>query len=115
MFGKLFGRKGSSGSGTSKGEGGNGRPPLPSDPAALRQMAMNHTQALMGGHEGLWHISEAQSWDVDLTNAEIRWIFSGDRIVRAPVQFIGTWNSADNTFLWGWNPPSATPASSGAA
>lgn len=109
MFGKLFGRKGSSGSGSSDGTGGAGRPVIPSDPAALREMAMAHTQTLMSAHEGLWHISEAQTWDVDLKAPEIRWIFADGRIVRAPVQLIGTWNSVDNTFLWGWDHPSATP------
>lgn len=113
MLGKLFGRKG--GSGSSGEKGGAIRPPLPSDMTALRKMAMAHTSTLMGAHENLWHISQADRWDADLTVPEIRWIFADGRIVRAPLQLIGTWNSSDETFLWGWDHPSATPQTAIAA
>jgi hypothetical protein len=44
-------------------------------------------------------------WDVDLEAGWIR--FTGAKVIAtAPVQVIGTYNTKDGTFLWGWDHPS---------
>ncbi|WP_373489292.1 DUF6882 domain-containing protein [Blastomonas sp.] len=44
-------------------------------------------------------------WDVDLDKGVIRFT-SATKMVSAPVQVIGTYNTLDGTFLWGWDHPS---------
>lgn len=48
----------------------------------------------------------ADRYDLDLATGEINWLFP-DRTVRAPAQLLGTWSNQDETFLWGWDHPSA--------
>lgn len=44
-------------------------------------------------------------WSVDLDAGAITFT-SATKIVSAPVQVIGTYNTRDRTFLWGWDHPS---------
>jgi hypothetical protein len=90
-------------------------PPLPVDFQGLMSRAGTHTDALMNEHESGWHISKAAHWGVDLAAGEITWYFPRGKNVRAPVQLIGTWTSTDETFLWGWDHPSAPAGSATAA
>lgn len=55
---------------------------------------------------------EFAEWDVDLEQGVIRFIGRA-RAYSAPVQVIGTYNTLDGTFLWGWDHPSV-PAALGA-
>ncbi len=48
---------------------------------------------------------EAFHWSVDLDKGEIQFTASS-YVATAPVQVIGTYNSGDGTFLWGWDHPS---------
>jgi hypothetical protein len=50
---------------------------------------------------------EHYDWSVDLDAGTIRFT-SATKIVTAPVQVIGTYNSLDGTFLWGWDHPSVS-------
>lgn len=49
--------------------------------------------------------AEHFDWAVDLEVGIIRFT-SATRVVSAPVQVIGTYNTLDGTFLWGWDHPS---------
>jgi len=48
---------------------------------------------------------ERYDWNVDLKAGTIKFT-SATKIVTAPVQVIGTYNTLDGTFLWGWDHPS---------
>ncbi len=48
---------------------------------------------------------EHYDWDVDLDEGVIRFT-SATKVVSAPVQVVGTYNTVDGTFLWGWDHPS---------
>ena len=109
MFKKLFGK------GETPKNSDSNRPPLPTKFEPLQDMAFHHTQALMAAHQGSWRLGEGDQWAVDLAAGEIRWTFPDGKLVRAPGQLIATWNSADDTFLWGWDHPSAPPGSAVAA
>lgn len=50
---------------------------------------------------------EHYDWSVDLEEGVIRFT-SATRTVSAPVQVIGTYNTLDGTFLWGWDHPSVS-------
>jgi hypothetical protein len=48
---------------------------------------------------------ELYDWSVDLEAGTITFT-SATKMVSAPVQVIGTYNTLDRTFLWGWDHPS---------
>ena len=48
---------------------------------------------------------ERYDWAVDLDAGSITFT-SATKVVSAPVQVIGTYNTLDQTFLWGWDHPS---------
>ena len=106
MFKKLFGRKIAPSS---------DRPNLPCDFNELQEMAFHHTQALMEAHTNTWGLGTAENWDVDLAAGQIAWSFADGKIARAPAQLIATWSSQEDTFLWGWDHPSAPPGTALAA
>lgn len=58
------------------------------------------TRLLQGIFDG-----EEFDWAVDLEAGTIRFT-SATKVVSAPVQVIGTYNTLDGTFLWGWDHPS---------
>ena len=78
------------------------------DPPEFRQLvekAMIHLQTLTTAHDGLWHIGEA-SWGADLDAGIITFDSPNGMHAEAPVQIIGTYNTDDETWLWGWDHPS---------
>lgn len=52
---------------------------------------------------------EHYDWSVDLEEGTIVFA-SATKTVSAPVQVIGTYNTLDGTFLWGWDHPSVSEA-----
>ena len=52
---------------------------------------------------------EHYDWSVDL-DAGLITFTSATKVVSAPVQVIGTYNTRDGTFLWGWDHPSVPEA-----
>ncbi|MBI2307905.1 MAG: hypothetical protein HYU78_11450 [Rhodocyclales bacterium] len=66
-------------------------------------------------HRGTWHFGEEKSWDVDQDNGHIIFTFANGTVASSPVQIVGTYNSKDSTFMWGWNHPSVVPALQAAA
>ena len=53
-------------------------------------------------------------WAVDLEAGTIAFT-SASRVISAPVQVIGTFNTLDQTFLWGWDHPSVSEPLAAAA
>ena len=80
---------------------------LPYPPALASQVAggMESLKVLMSIHDRLFQISKA-GWSVNQDAGTI--IFTSPAGVRAiaPVQIIGTYNTQDGTWLWGWDHPS---------
>lgn len=54
----------------------------------------------------VWAIGTEQNWNADLDEGWLRWTFADGRVMQAEVQVVGTYNTADGTFLWGWDHPS---------
>jgi len=73
---------------------------------AYIEKANNHLQTLTQAHQNSWGLGSSDRWDADQETGVISWTFVDGVIVQAPFQIIGTYNSLDNTFLWGWDHPS---------
>jgi hypothetical protein len=69
------------------------------------EKAVHALQLLTATHDSTWHIGTAD-WSVDQDKGSI--VFTSPHGIRAvaPVQIVGTYNSQDGTWLWGWDHPS---------
>ncbi len=79
---------------------------LPLDePDRSLDVSMHYLDALTNAHNATWRLGTAR-WDADLDAGTLT--FTNDRgwKIVAPVQVIGTLNTADGTWLWGWDHPS---------
>ncbi len=61
--------------------------------------------AKAGVHDATWHLSEC-SWSVDQDTGVIEFAHPDGLVATCPVQIVGTYNTADGTWLWGWDHPS---------
>jgi len=57
-------------------------------------------------HAATWHLGQEDNWAVDMTEGTITFSFPDGVKATAPIQVVGTYNTADGTFLWGWDHPS---------
>src|SRR4051812_26144188 len=75
---------------------------------ALIEMSMEELRVKTAAHDGAWDLASAD-WEVDQETGLI--VFTGAGVTAtAPVQIIGTYNTLDGTWLWGWDHPSVLPA-----
>jgi hypothetical protein len=56
-------------------------------------------------HQSTWGLDGA-SWAADLESGTITFVNARGWTITAPVQVIGTFNTLDGTWLWGWGSPS---------
>jgi len=56
-----------------------------------------------------WGLGNFDRWDADLDLGVIRFSNGDGFVVTADVQVIGTYNSDDESWLWGWDHPSVSP------
>lgn len=74
----------------------------PQDYIKQSYLGLQDQQAI---NDRLWHMSEADHWNIDLKKGEIEFSFADGHRVRAPFQIIGGYNAASGQFLWGWDFP----------
>jgi len=81
---------------------------FPAEVAPQLERAANELQLKTGAHDRLFQLGKA-AWDVDQAAGTI--VFTSPDGVRAvaPVQIVGTFNTGDSTWLWGWDHPSVEP------
>jgi hypothetical protein len=74
----------------------------------LVQQSIEGLNLQTSAHDNTWNLGEA-SWSVDQEKGEIVFVSPNGITATCPVQIIGTYNSLDSTFLWGWDHPSVMP------
>ncbi|HEY6815871.1 MAG TPA: hypothetical protein VI168_10065 [Croceibacterium sp.] len=93
-------------------DGPSGEPAVESDANSevdlAIERAMQTLQAQTEASDALWGMAGAE-WSVDLETGIIE--FQNDKgwTISAPVQVVGTYDTLDSTFLWGWDHPSVSP------
>ena len=55
-----------------------------------------------------WGLGDGGRWDADLDAGTITFTNEKGWTIVAPVQVIGTFNTLDSTWLWGWDHPSVS-------
>jgi hypothetical protein len=67
---------------------------------------MIHLQALTGAHAAAWHLDECD-WAADQDSGQITFTDTRRGLrISAPMQIIGTYDTAGGTWLWAWANPS---------
>jgi hypothetical protein len=71
---------------------------------ALVEQSMEELRLKTAAHDAGWQLGTAD-WAVDQNTGLI--VFTGEVFTAtAPLQIIGTYNTLDSTWLWGWDHPS---------
>jgi hypothetical protein len=85
--------------------GGKKRLAYPAGLDTQIERAVNGLRAMTAAHDGMWQISEA-AWNVNQDEGTITFDSPKGMRAKAPVQIIGSFNTQDGTWLWGWDNPS---------
>lgn len=75
----------------------------------LLERSMEELRIKTASHDGIWQLSEAD-WNIDQDAGTIVFTSPKGIIATCRVQIIGTFNTEDNTWMWGWDHPSVDPA-----
>ena len=81
----------------------------PADFDTLVAQSMEELRLKTAAHDAGWGVGDAD-WSVDQDQGEIVFACASGITATARVQIVGTYNSADGTWLWGWDHPSVVPA-----
>jgi hypothetical protein len=79
--------------------------PEPTEPRLTIERSANELRLRTEAHVGTWGLDEA-SWNADLDAGTIEFRNRKGMVITAPVQVVGTYNTEDGTWLWGWDHPS---------
>lgn len=88
---------------------GKGRSDNSSEFHTLVEQSMEELRLKTEAHDGTWRLGEA-SWNVNQDAGTIVFTRLDGITATCPVQIIGTYDTQENTWLWGWNHPSVVPA-----
>ena len=76
------------------------------EPSEFIQAALEGLKLQTAAHSSTWHLGEEKNWAADLDTGLVTFTFADGTRATAPIQIVGTYNTADGTFLWGWDHPS---------
>lgn len=57
-------------------------------------------------HRQAWGLGSETRWHLDMEEGLVSWSFADGREMRATVQVVGTYNTVEGSFIWGWGHPS---------
>ena len=75
----------------------------------LLDQSVEELRLKTAAHDGVWQLGQAD-WNIDQDAGTIVFTSPNGITATCPVQIIGTFNTEDNTWLWGWDHPSVEPA-----
>jgi len=72
---------------------------------ALLSKSMEELRAKTMGHQVGWGLGKSIRWSLDMSQGDL--IFTFDKFVaKCPAQIVGSLDSTDGSWLWGWANPS---------
>jgi len=77
-------------------------PALAQSPRDFIDSAVRDMRAKTDAHVKQWRLGKEAAWNVDQDKGEIEFSFADGRVLRAPVQIVGTYNREDHVFQWAW-------------
>lgn len=74
----------------------------------LSERSMEELRLKTAGHDGIWQLSQA-NWEIDQDAGTIVFTSPTGVVATCSVQIIGTFNTVDSTWLWGWDHSAVDP------
>jgi hypothetical protein len=84
--------------------------PEHASPANYLEAAREGLAMQTAAHGSTWHFGEEETWAADLDTGVLAFSFADGAKAKAQFQVVGTYNTADGTFLWAWDHPSVPEA-----
>ena len=78
----------------------------PLDSSVFIKQSIEGLRTQTATHAATWHLGQETDWAADQDTGRIRLTFADGTIAEADLQIVGTYNTLDGTFLWGWDHPS---------
>src|SRR5437868_300991 len=78
----------------------------PVDPSVFIKQSVEGLRTQTSTHAATWHLGKEANWAADQDTGRIRFTFADGTNAEGELQIIGTYNTLDGTFLWGWDHPS---------
>ncbi len=72
-------------------------------PEAFIQAAMATMQQQADAHAARWGLGKAKRWSADLSRGVLSFEFADGTRAEAPLQVVGTYNTENGSFQWGWD------------
>lgn len=85
---------------------GNRQEEKPVDPSVFIKQSLEGLRTQTSAHAATWHLGTEANWSADQDAGRIRFTFADGTAAEAELQIVGTYNTSDGTFLWGWDHPS---------
>jgi hypothetical protein len=82
------------------------RKPSDREPEATFARSFEALQLQTARQMADWGLGKTDRWDADLETGIIKFSNADGFTVIAPLQVVGSYNSEDGTWLWGWDHPS---------
>ncbi len=79
---------------------------IPVDSHQFIHQSVEGLRTQTSAHAASWHLGEEANWAADQDTGRIKFTFADGTIAEADLQIVGTYNTEDGTFLWGWDHPS---------
>ena len=79
------------------------------------QQAMSALQSQTAHNTEAWGLGTEAQWNLDMNTGSLHFTYADGRKLSAAVQVVGTYNTANGSFLWGWDHPSVPEPLSRAA
>jgi hypothetical protein len=76
------------------------------DPTVFIKQSLEGLRTQTSAHAATWHLGEEANWAADQDTGRIQFTFADGTTAEAELQIVGTYNTLDGTFLWGWDHPS---------
>lgn len=72
---------------------------------ALLEKSMADLRAKTMGHTA-WGFGKADQWSLDMSQGDLVFTFANGVVATCPAQIIGSLDTSDGSWLWGWANPS---------
>lgn len=79
------------------------------DVEAYIQQSLKGLELATEAHKATWGLGREGRWNANQDTGELSLHFEDGTVATADMQIIGTLNTEDGTFLWGWEHPSVDP------
>jgi hypothetical protein len=89
-----------------KPDNAQGRPGETPEFIQLLDASMEALRAKTVGHQVGWGFGKADRWSLDLSQGDLLFTFANGIVATCPAQIVGTLDSTDGSWLWGWANPS---------